>query len=203
GKPLVDSRKELQTTVRLLQFYAEEAERIEGVYQRGAAGRTVSIAIREPVGPVAAIGPSNYPVELIAFKLGPALAAGCTAVVKPPEETPLSVLELIRCFADAGAPPGVVNAVTGGAAVGEALVRHPDIRKVAFTGSTSVGKKIAALAGEALKPVTLELGGNAPFIVFSDADLDLAVAGAVRRSFSNAGQICIAVNRIFVERSIF
>lgn len=203
GKPLVDSRKELRTTVRLLHLYAEEAERIEGVYQQGSAGRTVSIAIREPVGPVAAIGPSNYPVELIAFKLGPALAAGCTVVVKPPEDTPLSVLELIRCFADAGTPPGVVNAVTGGADVGEALVRHPEIRKVAFTGSTAVGKRIAAIAGEELKPVTLELGGNSPFIVFSDADLELAVAGAVRRSFSNAGQICIAVNRIFVERPIF
>ncbi|MFS8629228.1 MAG: NAD-dependent succinate-semialdehyde dehydrogenase [Limnochordales bacterium] len=203
GKPLVDSRKELNTTVRLLHFYAAEAERIEGVYQQGSAGRTVSIAIREPIGPVAAIGPSNYPVELIAFKLGPALAAGCTAVVKPPEETPLSVLELIRCFVDAGTPPGVVNAVTGGPDVGEALVRHPDLRKVAFTGSTAVGKRIASIAGELLKPVTLELGGNSPFIVFADADLELAVAGAVRRSFSNAGQICIAVNRIFVERSIF
>lgn len=204
GKPLVDARKELQVTVRLLRLYAEEALRIEGAVQRGAAGKTLSLAIREPVGSSVLIGPWNYPVELIAFKLAPAIAAGCSVVVKPPTQTPLAVLELVGCFEAAGAPAGLVNAVVGaGSTVGEAAIRHPLTRKVAFTGSTAVGRQVARAAGEALKPVTLELGGNAPFVVFADADLDLAVAGAVRRSFSNAGQICIAVNRIYVERPVF
>lgn len=204
GKPLVDARKELQVTVRLLRLYAEEATRVEGMVQRGASGKTLSLAMREPIGPSVLIGPWNYPVELIAFKLAPAIAAGCSVVVKPPTQTPLAVLELVGCFEAAGAPAGLVNAVVGaGSTVGEAAIRHPLTRKVAFTGSTEVGRQVARVAGEALKPVTLELGGNAPFIVFADADLDLAVSGAIRRSFSNAGQICIAVNRIYVERPLF
>ncbi|MBE3575576.1 MAG: NAD-dependent succinate-semialdehyde dehydrogenase [Firmicutes bacterium] len=204
GKPLVDARKELATTARILHLYAEEATRIEGVSQRGAAGNTFSVAVRQPVGPCALIGPWNYPVELLAFKLGPALAAGCSAVMKPPNETPLTVLRLARCFEAAGAPRGLVNVLVGaGETIGEAMIKHPLARKVAFTGSTAVGRRVASLASAALKPTTLELGGNAPFIVFDDADLELAVAGATRRSYSNAGQICIAVNRVYVQRRVY
>jgi acyl-CoA reductase-like NAD-dependent aldehyde dehydrogenase len=204
GKPLADSRKELRVTVRTLRLYAEEALRIEGPAKRGDAGNTFSIALRQPLGPAVAIGPTNYPVELLAWKVAPALAAGCTVIAKPPMDTPLAVAAFVRCLLDAGAPPGVVNLLVGpGSTIGEALACHPLTRKVAFTGSTAVGQRLAALAGERLKPITLELGGSAPLLVFSDADLERAVAGALRRSYSNAGQICIAVNRIYVEASLY
>ena len=201
GKPLRDSRKELLFSLRCLRFYAEEALRLEGVARTGESGKTLSLAFKVPIGVVAAIGPSNYPVELLMWKIAPALAAGCTVVVKPPLETPLAVTATLACLQEAGIPKGVLGLVIGGAEVGEALAQHPDVRKIAFTGSTQVGRRIAALAGEGLKTVTLELGGNAPFIVCADADLEDALAGALRRSYSNAGQICIAAKRILVEDS--
>lgn len=203
GKPLVDSRKEWRVTARTLRLYAEEALRIEGPAQLGAAGKTFSLALRQPVGPVVAIGPSNYPVELIAWKLAPALAAGCSVVAKPPPETPLAVTALVALLHEAGVPASAVQVQVGGADVGEALICHPATRAVAFTGSTAVGRRIAGLAGEHLKAVTLELGGHTPLVVFADADMEQAVAGALRRSYSNAGQICIAVKRIYVEASAY
>ncbi len=204
GKPLRDSRKELATTADVLDLYAEEARRTVGEALPGETGETFSFVLRQPVGVVAAIGPWNFPVELLAWKIAPALAAGCTVVAKPPSEAPLSVLEMGRCFMDAGLPAGVLNMVTGpGRTVGEAMVTHPLVRKVAFTGSTITGRRIGALATEQLKRVTLELGGSAPFIVCEDADLERAVPDAVRRSFSHAGQICISVNRIYVHHRLF
>ena len=204
GKPLRDSRKELATTADVLDLYAEEARRVGGEALPGETGDTFSFVLRQPVGVVAAIGPWNFPVELLAWKIAPALAAGCTVVAKPPSEAPLTVLEMGRCFMDAGLPAGVLNMVTGpGRTVGEALVTHPLVRKIAFTGSTATGRRIGALAAEQLKRVTLELGGSAPFIVCEDADLERAVPDAVRRSFSHAGQICISVNRIYVHKRLF
>jgi succinate-semialdehyde dehydrogenase / glutarate-semialdehyde dehydrogenase len=203
GKPLVDSKKEWRVTARTFRLYAEEALRIEGPAQLGAAGKTFSVALRQPVGPVIAIGPSNYPVELIAWKLAPAVAAGCSVVAKPPPETPFAVGAMVALLHEAGLPEPTVQVLVGGGDVGEALITHPDTRAVAFTGSTQVGRRIAALAGEHLKQVTLELGGHTPFVVFADADIDQAVAGALRRSYSNAGQICIAVKRIYVEQSVY
>lgn len=204
GKPLRDSRKELATTADVLDLYAEEARRTVGEALPGETGETFSFVLRQPVGVVAAIGPWNFPVELLAWKIAPALAAGCTVVAKPPSEAPLAVLEMGRCLMDAGLPAGVLNMVTGpGRTVGEAMVTHPLVRKVAFTGSTITGRRIGALATEQLKRVTLELGGSAPFIVCEDADLERAVPDAVRRSFSHAGQICISVNRIYVHHRLF
>lgn len=203
GKPLQDSKKEWRTTAATLRLYAEEALRIEGPAQVGAAGKSFSLALRQPVGPVVAIGPSNYPVELHAWKIAPALAAGCSVVAKPPPETPLAVGALVRLLHEAGVAEAAVQAVVGGAQLGEALISDRRTRAVAFTGSTSVGRRVAALAGENLKSVTLELGGHTPFVVFADADVKQAVAGALRRSYSNAGQICIAVKRIYVERSLY
>lgn len=203
GKPLVDSKKEWRVTARTFRLYAEEALRIEGPAQLGAAGRTFSVALRQPVGPVIAIGPSNYPVELLAWKLAAALAAGCSVVAKPPPETPFAVGAMVALLHEAGLPDAAAQVLVGGADLGEALITHRDTRAVAFTGSTQVGRRIAALAGEQLKKVTLELGGHTPFVVFADADMEQAVAGALRRSYSNAGQICIAVKRIYVEQSVY
>lgn len=203
GKPLVDSKKEWWVTARTLRLYAEEALRIEGPAQLGAAGKTFSVALRQPIGPVVAIGPSNYPVELLAWKIAPALAAGCSVVAKPPPETPFAVAALIALLHEGGVPEPTAQVLVGGGELGEALITHSDTRAVAFTGSTQVGRRIAALAGEHLKAVTLELGGHTPFVVFADADLEQAVAGALRRSYSNAGQICIAVKRIYVEQPAY
>jgi acyl-CoA reductase-like NAD-dependent aldehyde dehydrogenase len=203
GKPLRDSRKELATTADVLDIYAEEARRLGGEVLPGETGETVSLVLRQPVGVVAAIGPWNFPVELLAWKIAPALAAGCTVVAKPPTEAPLTALQFADCLRQAGCPAGVLNMVTGpGPTVGEALVTDPRVRKVAFTGSTATGRRIAALAAPGLKRVTLELGGSAPFIVCADADLDRAVPDAIRRTFSHAGQICISVNRIYVDARV-
>ncbi|MFQ3566584.1 MAG: NAD-dependent succinate-semialdehyde dehydrogenase [Aggregatilineales bacterium] len=203
GKPLNDSLKELRFSADVIDFYADESRRINGAHFAGDGGTTHSFVLREPVGVVAAIVPWNFPVDLLAWKLGPGLAAGCTFVVKPSEEAPLAVLDFARAFVEAGLPDGVINVVTGARAAGAALVEHPKVSKIAFTGSLETGRWIAERAGRQLKRVTLELGGSAPFIVCDDADLDLAIAEALRRKFSHTGQICIGVNRIFVQRGIF
>jgi acyl-CoA reductase-like NAD-dependent aldehyde dehydrogenase len=155
------------------------------------------------VGVVAAILPWNFPVDLLAWKIGPGLAAGCTFVIKPSELAPLAVLRFVQAFVDAGLPPGVLNVVTGAGAAGAALVRHPGVNKIAFTGSGPTGARISEEAARQFKRVTLELGGSAPLIVCDDADVDAALAGAVRRCYSHTGQICISVNRIFVQRIIY
>jgi acyl-CoA reductase-like NAD-dependent aldehyde dehydrogenase len=203
GKPLQDSYKELHFSADVIDYYAEEARRQFGTHFEGDAGPTHSFTLKQPVGVVAAITPWNFPVDLLSWKVGPALAVGCTLVVKPPSEAPTAAIEFLRCFEDAGLPPGVINMVSGsGRTVGAELVTNPISRKIAFTGSTATGLWIAQEAARQLKQVTLELGGSAPFVVFRDADLDLAVPQALRRAFSHTGQICISVNRIFVHEAV-
>jgi len=203
GKPLSDSLKELRFSADVIDYYAEESRRLTGTHFEGDGGATHSFVLKQPVGVVAAIIPWNFPVDLLSWKVGPALAVGCTVVVKPPSEAPLAASEFLRCFVDVGLPPGMVNIVTGpGRTVGAELVQNPLSRKIAFTGSTKTGLWIAQEAAKHLKRVTLELGGSAPFVVCRDADLEIAVPEALRRSFSHTGQICISVNRIFVQESV-
>lgn len=203
GKPLNDSLKECRYTCDVLDFYADESRRLTGTHFAGDLGPTHSFIFKQPIGVVAAITPWNFPVDLLAWKIGPGLASGCTFVIKPSEEAPLAALLLIRAFVESGLPAGVLNIVTGRGSVGARLVEHPLVRKIAFTGSVATGKWIAERAGKQLKRLTLELGGSAPFIVCQDADLDIAVPEALRRAFSHAGQICIGVNRILVHRDRF
>ncbi len=202
GKPLDEARGEVSKVARTFEFYAAEAVRVLGQTIPNEDPGFLSLVEKEPIGVAAAIAPWNYPVELIGWKLGGALAAGCTLVVKPSEYTPLSAIALIECVEAAGFPAGVVNLVQGAAATGAALVSHPDVDKIAFTGSVSVGENIFRTMG-GIKSVSLELGGNCPMVVGGSADVEAAVAGALRRGFRNMGQICIAVNRIYVHRSLY
>ena len=201
GKPLDEARGEVSKVARTFEFYAAEAVRVLGQTIPNEEPGFLSLIEREPLGVAAAITPWNYPVELIGWKLGGALAAGCTLVIKPSEYTPLSAVALVECIEAAGFPPGVVNLVQGAGKVGAALVSHPDVDKIAFTGSGSVGEGIFRTMG-GIKSVSLELGGNCPMVVAASADVDAAVKGALRRGFRNMGQICIAVNRIYVHRSL-
>jgi succinate-semialdehyde dehydrogenase / glutarate-semialdehyde dehydrogenase len=203
GKPVPDSRKEILFGADVIEYYAEEGKRVRGEWVTPVSTHTRSLVIHQPVGVVVAIVPWNYPVDLLAWKIGPALAAGCTVVAKPPLETPLAVAQVIQCFADAGLPTGVLNMVTGdGPEVGEELVVHPLSRKISLTGSTATGRRVMQLAAAGMKRLTLELGGHAPIIICADADLELAAAATGRRSFSNMGQICISVNRVYVQQEI-
>ena len=199
GKPLDEARGEVRKFAQAMRFYGEEAERIGGETIPNESDDFLSVVRKEPVGPVAAITPWNYPVELVGWKLGGALGAGCTVVVKPSEYTPGAVQVLAECIREAGFPPGVVNVVHGGGEVGGMLAAHPGIAKIAFTGSNATGQRLFKTVSGVTR-LTLELGGSCPMLVSRHADLDLAAAGAVRRSFRNAGQICIAINRIYVER---
>lgn len=203
GKPLREAVGEIKAAADALEFFGEESWRIQGqTMPTNNPGRR-SYVIKQPFGVVVTISPWNYPILLMAWKLGPALVTGNTVVAKPPTETPLAVSEFMALLAEAGAPPGVVNIITGrGSILGPTLVTHPLTAKVAITGQTETGKKIMELAASGLKRLSLELGGHTPFIVFEDADLERAVEGAVYRSFRNAGQICNAVNRIYVHNSI-
>jgi len=204
GKPLKEAIGEINASAEALEYFAEEARRMIGETIPTDSPRRRSIVIKQPIGVVVAIGPWNYPVLLLSWKLGPALIAGCTLVAKPPSEAPLAATRFIGLLQEAGAPPGVVNLVTGpGSEVGRALVANPLCRKVALTGQTETGKEIMRLAAEDLKHLSLELGGHCPLIVCEDADLDAAVKGGVYRSFRNMGQICNAINRIYVHESIF
>ena len=187
--------------------YAEEATRVHGeVLQPNLPGRRM-MTIKQPVGPVALITPWNFPAAMITRKLGPALAAGCTAVIKPAELTPLSALALCAIAHEAGVPAGVVNCLTVGREevqeVGRALCHHDDLRKISFTGSTPVGKWLYRESADTVKKLSLELGGNAPFIVFDDADIDVAVKALINCKFRNTGQVCIASNRIFVQDGVY
>ena len=201
GKPLDEARGEVAKVARTFEFYAAEAVRVLGQTIPNEEVGYLSLVEREPLGVAAAIAPWNYPVELIGWKLGGGLAAGCTLVVKPSEYTPLSAIALLDCVRAAGFPPGVVNLVHGAGAVGAALVAHPDIDKIAFTGSERVGADIFRTMG-GIKSVSLELGGNCPLVVAPSADVDDAVRGALRRGYRNMGQICIAVNRVYVHRKL-
>src|SRR5881227_3876425 len=199
GKPIGDSRGEVGMVVDVFNYYAGAPERLLGSTIPVAGG--VDMTFREPLGVVALIVPWNFPIAITSWKLGPALAAGNTVVLKPAGLTPLTALELERLALEAGIPEGVLNVVVGaGRTVGERLVQHPDVAKIAFTGSTDVGKRIGALAAESIKRVTLELGGKSANIVFADADVEKAAAAAPLAVFGNAGQDCCARSRILVER---
>ena len=206
GKPLHEAQGEFDHFLHGLAYYADLATKIRGAYQPlpSRLGPSYGLVIKRPIGVVAAIVPWNFPTTLLANKLGPALVTGNTVVAKPAETTPLTTLRIAALFHEAGLPPGVFNVVTGlGPVAGEALVRHPLVRKVAFTGSTPVGKRIMALASDTLKRVTLELGGSDPMIVCDDADLDLAAKAAAVGRFFNCGQACLAVKRLYVFANVY
>lgn len=201
GKPLKDAKREVLHSADVLDYYAEEGLRNFGEWITHSNSR--SIVIRQPIGVAALITPWNFPVDLLAWKVGPALAAGCTIVAKPPSQAPLAATELIKAVSDAGAPAGVVNVVHGpGGEVGAELVENPISRKIAFTGETKTGRWIMEHAAQNIKRVSLELGGQSPFIVCEDADVGKAAASCVQRTFSNMGQICIRVNRIYAAERI-
>ncbi|HUS69474.1 MAG TPA: NAD-dependent succinate-semialdehyde dehydrogenase [Anaerolineae bacterium] len=203
GKPLADARKEISGTAATFEYYGEEARRISGDIAPPRSATARSLVVRQPVGVVAAIAPWNYPVSLMAWKVGPALAAGCTVVVKPPTNAPLAATLVAATVGESGLPDGALNVVTGpSSVVGEELVTNPITRMVAFTGSTETGRHLMRAAADDLKRLILELGGHTPMVVFKDADLERAVADGVKRSFRNMGQICNAVNRIYVEEEI-
>ncbi|WP_223510857.1 MULTISPECIES: NAD-dependent succinate-semialdehyde dehydrogenase [unclassified Pseudomonas] len=205
GKPLAESRGEIAYGASFIEWFAEEAKRIYGdVIPHDKPGRRL-VVIKQAIGVVAAITPWNFPNAMITRKVGPALAAGCTVVVKPASETPLSALALAELGERAGIPAGVLNIVTGNRAriIGAELTGNPAVQKVSFTGSTGIGKTLMAQCAETIKKVSLELGGNAPFIVFEDADLDAAVEGAMGSKFRNSGQTCVCTNRILVQNSVY
>jgi len=204
GKPLAEARGEVGYAASFFEWFAEEAKRAYGDVIPSPNPNAKIIVTREPVGVVAAITPWNFPLAMITRKAGPALAAGCTMVLKPSEETPLSALALAVLAAKAGIPPGVFNIVSGDAgAIGGALTESDVVRKLSFTGSTRVGKLLAKQSADTLKKLSLELGGNAPFIVFDDADLDAAVQGAMASKFRNTGQTCVCVNRFYVQDGVY
>ncbi|WP_426139499.1 NAD-dependent succinate-semialdehyde dehydrogenase [Pseudomonas sp. DWP3-1-2] len=205
GKPLAESRGEIAYGASFIEWFAEEAKRIYGdVIPHDKQGRRL-VVIKQAIGVVVAITPWNFPNAMITRKVGPALAAGCTVVVKPASETPLSALALAELAERAGIPPGVLNIVTGNRAreIGAELTGNPSVQKVSFTGSTGIGKILMAQCAETIKKVSLELGGNAPFIVFEDAELDAAVEGAMGSKFRNSGQTCVCTNRILVQNSVY
>jgi len=204
GKPLAEARGEVAYGASFIEWFAEEGKRLYGdVIPSHAAGKRIMV-LKQPVGVVAAITPWNFPVAMITRKVAPALAAGCTALVKPAEATPLSALALETLAQQAGIPASVFKVVTTTkpADIGALLTSHEGVRKFSFTGSTSVGKLLMAQCASTIKKVSLELGGNAPFIVFDDADIDAAVAGALVSKYRNAGQTCVCANRFFVQESI-
>ena len=203
GKPLREARMEIHRFVHTIEHYAGLAKNLRGGYVPDLDEGAYGIILKRPLGVVAAIVPWNFPVSLLGNKLGPALVAGNTVVAKPAQTTPLTTLRIAGLMHEAGLPAGVFNVVTGsGRVAGEALVRHPLVRKVAFTGSTPVGKRIMAIAADGLKRVTLELGGSDPMIVCDDADLDLAASAASAGRFFNCGQACLAVKRLYVFEKV-
>jgi len=200
GKPIADARGEVGMVADVFNYYAGAPERLLGDTIPVAGG--IDMTFREPLGVVGLITPWNFPIAIASWKLGPSLAAGNTVVLKPAELTPLTALELEKIALEAGLPEGVLNVVVGpGRVVGEHMVQHPDVAKIAFTGSTEVGRRIGALASESIKRVTLELGGKSANVVFADADLEKAAASAPLAVFGNSGQDCCARSRILVERS--
>jgi succinate-semialdehyde dehydrogenase / glutarate-semialdehyde dehydrogenase len=204
GKPLSESRGEISYAASYIEWFAEEARRLYGDVIPSPWGNRKLLAVKEPVGVCAAITPWNFPSAMITRKVAPALAAGCTMVVKPASQTPLSALALARLAELAGIPRGVINVVTGSAtAIGGELAGNPVVRKLSFTGSTEVGRMLAAQCAPTLKKLSLELGGNAPFIVFDDADIDAAVQGAIASKFRNTGQTCVCTNRILVQEGVY
>jgi succinate-semialdehyde dehydrogenase/glutarate-semialdehyde dehydrogenase len=204
GKPLPEARAETLAAADVIEWFAEEGFRVYGRIVPSRVSVTIrQMVMKDPVGPVAAFTPWNFPINQVVRKVSAALAAGCSILVKAPEETPAAPAALVKAFADAGLPPGVLGLVYGAPAdISNFLIPHPAIRKVTFTGSIAVGKQLAALAGQHMKRVTMELGGHAPVIVCEDADIALAVKAAGAAKFRNAGQVCISPTRFLVHRSI-
>jgi succinate-semialdehyde dehydrogenase/glutarate-semialdehyde dehydrogenase len=204
GKPLGEAKMEAMAAADIIDWFAEEARRAYGRVIPARAEGVYQLVVKEPVGPVAAFTPWNFPINQVVRKLSAAVATGCSIIVKAPEETPASPAALIRAFVDAGVPAGVVNLVFGvPAEISEYLIPHPVIRKVTFTGSTPIGKQLAALAGQHMKRVTMELGGHAPAIVFDDADLELAAKTLAGAKFRNAGQVCVSPTRFLVQEKLY
>jgi succinate-semialdehyde dehydrogenase/glutarate-semialdehyde dehydrogenase len=204
GKPLAESKTEIAYSASFIEWFAEEAKRLYGDIIPGHQGDKRIMVLRQPVGVVAAITPWNFPSAMITRKAGPAIAAGCTMVLKPATQTPLSALALAELAHRAGIPKGVFNVVTGSAtAIGGEMTGNPAVRKVTFTGSTEVGKKLMVQCAGTVKKLSLELGGNAPFIVFDDADLDAAVQGALASKYRNTGQTCVCANRLLVQAGVY
>lgn len=204
GKPLAEARGETLAAADTIDWLAEEGRRTYGRVVPARAAGVEQRVVRQPVGPVAAFTPWNFPINQVVRKLSSALATGCSIIVKAPEETPASPAELIRAFADAGVPAGVIGLVYGvPAEISSYLIPHPTIRKVTFTGSTPVGKQLAAMAGEHMKLATMELGGHAPALVFDDADVEQAARLLVGSKFRNAGQVCVSPTRFLIQRGVF
>ena len=205
GKPLPEARGEILYAASYVEWYAEEAKRIYGETIPAPSNDKRMIVIKQPVGVVGTITPWNFPAAMIARKIAPALAVGCTVVSKPAEQTPLTAIALAVLAEEAGVPPGVLNIIVGtdGPAIGRELCGNPKVRKISFTGSTEVGRILMRQCSDQIKKVSLELGGNAPFIVFDDADLDAAIEGAMASKYRNAGQTCVCANRIYVQSNVY
>lgn len=204
GKPLVESRGEIEYSAGFVTWFAEEGKRVYGETIPASVAQKRLLVIKQPVGVVAAITPWNFPAAMVLRKIAPALAAGCTVVLKPAEQTPLTAIEVFKVFEEVGFPAGVINLITtlDPSAVGRELLENPLVRMITFTGSTEIGKLLMRGSADQVKRLSLELGGHAPFIVFEDADLDKAVVGAIASKFRNMGQTCICANRIYVHESI-
>ena len=204
GKPIAESKAEITYAAAFVRWYSEEAVRINGRFTVAEAGGSRLLTMKQPVGPCLFITPWNFPLAMGTRKIAPAIAAGCTSVVKPAQQTPLSMLMLAKVFEDAGVPAGVVNVVTASSSgsIMEPLIRDPRLRKLSFTGSTAVGRKLIEQSAEQVLRVSMELGGNAPFLVFEDADLDAAVEGALIAKMRNGGEACTAANRFYVHESV-
>ncbi|MBB3428752.1 succinate-semialdehyde dehydrogenase/glutarate-semialdehyde dehydrogenase [Rhizobium sp. BK312] len=205
GKPLPEARGEILYAASYVEWYAEEAKRIYGETIPAPSNDKRMVVIKQPVGVVGTITPWNFPAAMIARKVAPALAVGCTVVSKPAEQTPLTAIALAVLAEEAGIPPGVLNIIVGidGPAIGRELCGNAKVRKISFTGSTEVGRILMRQCADQIKKVSLELGGNAPFIVFDDADLDAAVEGAMASKYRNAGQTCVCANRIYVQSNVY
>src|SRR5207302_1337101 len=204
GKPLAESRTEISYGAEFLRWFSEEAVRIDGRWSREPSGSGRLLTMKQPVGPCLLITPWNFPLAMGTRKIGPAIAAGCTMVLKPAQLTPLSMLALTRVFEEVGLPPGVLNVIpsTSASRTAGAVMADPRLRKVSFTGSTLVGRTLMEQASQHLLRMSMELGGNAPFVVFEDADLDRAVDGAVIAKMRNIGESCVAANRFHVAEAI-
>jgi succinate-semialdehyde dehydrogenase / glutarate-semialdehyde dehydrogenase len=204
GKPLTEAKGEIAYAASFIEWYAEEGKRAYGEVIPGHAPDRRIVCLKQPIGVVAAITPWNFPAAMITRKMGPALAAGCCMVLKPASATPLSALALAVLAEQAGVPAGVFNVVTGGArAIGGELTRNPTVRKISFTGSTEVGRELMRQSADTIKKLSMELGGNAPFLVFDDADVDAAVEGALISKFRNGGQTCVCTNRFYVQDGVY
>ena len=204
GKPLAESRGEVNYGASFIEWFAEEAKRVYGEVIPATSNDRKLLVIKQPIGVTAAITPWNFPIAMITRKAAPALAAGCSMIIKPAEQTPLSAVALAVLAEEAGVPAGVLQVITGKAReIGAAMTESPIVTKLSFTGSTEVGRVLMAQCAPTIKKLSLELGGNAPFIVFDDADLDAAVEGAMISKFRNAGQTCVCANRLFVQDGVF